>query len=53
MADKIRSTLEKFIPDLLALQKRNVFTSEEVKQILQERERLEYTESYTIIRYLL
>ncbi|CAD8135269.1 unnamed protein product [Paramecium pentaurelia] len=42
MADKIRYTLEKFIPDLLALQKKQVFSKDEVKDILHKREEFEY-----------
>ncbi|CAD8061494.1 unnamed protein product [Paramecium sonneborni] len=42
MADKIRYTLEKFIPDLLALQKKQIFSKDEVKDILHKREEFEY-----------
>ncbi|KAM3135366.1 hypothetical protein pb186bvf_012524 [Paramecium bursaria] len=42
MSDKIRYILEKHIPDLLALQKRRIFSEEEVKDILQNREQFEY-----------
>lgn len=42
MADKIRERLEKFVPDLLLLQKRKVFSSEEVRDILRRREEMEY-----------
>jgi hypothetical protein len=31
MADKVRSNLEKLIPELLTLEKRKIFTTEEVK----------------------
>lgn len=38
MADKIRATMEKFIPDLLAYQKKEIFTAEDVKNIIKARE---------------
>ena len=41
MADKIRSKLEKLIPDLLVLQRKQIFTDAEVLDIMRERERNE------------
>jgi hypothetical protein len=41
MADKIRATLEKLIPDLMNLQKREIFSDEDVKGIMREREKNE------------
>jgi len=41
MADKISSKLEKLIPDLLVLQRKQIFTDAEVLDIMRERERNE------------
>lgn len=38
MADKVRARVETFIPDLLSFQKKQVFTAEEVKDIIKARE---------------
>ena len=42
MADKIRVWIEQQVPDLIALVKRQVFTKDEVRSILKQRENLEY-----------
>lgn len=50
MADKIRATLEKLIPDLMNLQKREIFSDEDVKGIMREREKNEQTPNRDIIK---
>jgi hypothetical protein len=42
MADKVRANIERFIPDLLAFQRKDIFAAEEVQQIIKAREANEY-----------
>jgi hypothetical protein len=42
MADKIRIWIEESMPDFMALYKKGIFTQEEIKDILNNREKLEY-----------
>jgi hypothetical protein len=43
MADKIRILMEGMMPDLLTFIKKGVFTKKEGKEILKDRENLEYS----------
>lgn len=43
MADKIKILIEEMRVDLLSLMKKQIFTKEEIKQILHNRENLEYS----------
>lgn len=42
MADKVKSVIESMVWDLRSLEKKGIFTKEEVKDILAKREDFEY-----------
>lgn len=42
MADKVKSVIEAMVWDLRALEKKEIFTKDEVKDILSKREDFEY-----------
>ena len=42
MADKIRLLIETMMPDLLALKRKKVFSKKQIREILQNREEMEY-----------
>lgn len=42
MADKVAFTIESMVPELQHLERRGFFSTDEVKKILAEREKMEY-----------
>ncbi len=42
MADKIRLLIETMMPDLLALKRKKIFSKRQIREILQNREEMEY-----------